>query len=135
MRSLLPALPVILLSGCAALDPGAPLPPDPWYASPPPVYVQPGWGHGWYDRPYWGRPYYHQPHHPHHPRPRPLSPAPGAAPPPAPPPAAAPPPPRAQRQSKPAPQYGHGEESFLRMDVPPVHQRRGHYPPEPREQP
>lgn len=121
MKRLALLLPAAFLAGCAAVDPYAPSVPDPWYASPPPVYIHPGYG--WdspfgYGGPYGGHRYYHP--HPHlHPRP-PVPPSPTAATPPAP----AAPVPRAA-PIPPGAQFGHGEESFRRVDVPKPQGQRG----------
>ena len=100
-----------VLSGCAVVDPYGATAPDPWYASPPPVYVHPGygWSTPYYGSPYWGPGYGYAPYRHRHLR----TPAPVAGPP------AASPPPRAQAPAGPRPQHGHAEESFMRIDVPP----------------
>ncbi len=77
MKRLALLLPVLVVSGCAVVDPHATVVADPWYASPPPVYVHPGpaWGSPYYAAPAWSRPYY-APHPYRHPRAR----GPGAGP-------------------------------------------------------
>jgi hypothetical protein len=123
MKSLAFAFASVVLSGCAVLDPHAQSLPDPWYASPPPVYVHPGYGwtsphyhsygaYGAYGSPYGGHPYYAPPHR------RLRAPGPAIAAPAGRPAATASPPPRVAQPSGPRPQYGHAEESFLRIDVP-----------------